>query len=381
MKEEKVSVFRRAVYHFHNQLVRGTFARIVAFSIVTVFLCLVLGFVLSLVPSDNGDLFSSVWTATLCALDGGTIAGMEANFGQKIALFIITLFGIVFTSVLVGIITTGIEENLEQIAHEGSKVLERRPHVLVLGCVQVTTEVLRNLAQHNESGRHVEPIVVLEEKRDVVEVGKELDFELKAFPKTNTIYRQGCPYSQDDLSLCSIEHAHTILVTAASDVDAVKTVLVCTAMLKELKRKTPLFVVCEDEDAFTLLPEEDNGHVHLISPDNVLKRAVETMGDRLPATQTYVAGERIEVSDQTRHLLVAANDHVEREESDDLVIRSLLELHSLREERRAEGRPLEVSCMLYFDKNVDPAKRAGADETVLVGHLLAEKISGLIAQT
>lgn len=380
MKEEKISIFRRAWYHFHNLLVRGTFARIVAFSIVSVMLCLILGFILSLVPSDDGDLLSSIWTATLCALDGGTIAGIEANFGQKVALFFITLFGIVFISVLVGIITTGIEEHLEHVAHEGSKVLERRPHVLVLGCTPITTEILRSLAQHNENGRHVEPIVVLEEKRDIVEVGKELDFELNAFRKTNAIYRQGCPYSQDDLSLCSIENAHAILVTAENDVEAVKTVLVCTASLKELGRKIPMFVVCEDKDVFTLLRGEDDEQIHLISPESVLNHALETMSDELPATQTYVAGDKIEVSDQTRHVLIAANDSVEREESDDSVIRALLELRSLCDRRRTEGNPLVIACMLYFDKNVEPAKRAGADQTVLVGHLLADKISGLIEQ-
>ena len=378
MKKEKVSIFRHAWYHFHNLLVRGTFARIVAFSIVSVMLCLILGFILSLVPSDDGDLLSSIWTTTLCALDGGTIAGIEANFGQKVALFFTTIFGIVFISVLVGIITTGIEEHLEHVAHEGSKVLEHRPHVLVLGCTQVTAEVLRSLAQYYEDGRHVEPVVVLEEKRDIVEVGKELDFVLKSFHKTNTIYRQGCPYNQDDLALCSIERAHTILVTAISDDEAIKTVLVCSALLKELGRKVPMFVVCEDEDAFTLLQGEDDEQIHLISPDSVLRHTVETMQDKLSATQVYIAGDKIEVPNQTRRLLIAANDRVEREESDDFVIHSLLELRSLCDRRQAEGNPLEIACMLYFDKNVEPAKRAGADETVIVGHLLADKISELI---
>ena len=189
MEVQRVSIFSRIRYHFHNLLVRGTAARIIAFTIVTVALCLILGLIFSLVPSEDGDLLTSLWNTTLCALDGGTIAGMEANTGQKAVLFIITLFGIVFSSVLVGIVTNGIEERLDAIAHEGSKVLERRQHVLVLGCVSVTPEILRSLAQNYEHGRHVEPIVVLEEERDIVEVGKELDFELGEFSKTKTIYR------------------------------------------------------------------------------------------------------------------------------------------------------------------------------------------------
>ena len=39
---------------------------------------------------------------------------------------------------------------------------------------------------------------------------------------------------------------------------------------------------------------------------------------------------------------------------------------------------LEITCVLYFEKNVEPAKRAGADEAVLVGRLLAGRISDLI---
>lgn len=378
MKEEGISFYRQARYHLHNLLVRGTFARITAFTIVTVTLCLILGFVLSLVPSPDGDLLTSIWNATLCALDGGTIAGMEGNAGQKAVLFVITLFGIVFSSVLVGIITTGIEERLDDIAREGSKVLERWPHVLVLGCTSITTEILQSLAQDNERSRHVEPVVVLEETRDVMDVGKELDLRLKAFSKTRTICRQGCPYSKKDLSLCSIERARAILVTAPSDDEAIKTVLVCVTLLQELGRETPLFVACEREEAFVSLQREADEPIYLINPDRMLERAVEAMQNERPSTQAFVAGGKVEVADPTSRLLIAANDRVEREESDDLVIRSLLELHPLCERRRAEGNPLEITCVLYFEKNVEPAKRAGADEAVLVGRLLAGRISDLI---
>lgn len=378
MKEERVSIFSRATYHFHNLLVRGTIARIIAFTIVTVTVCLILGFILSLVPSADGSLLTSLWNATLCVLDGGTIAGIEANTGQKAVLFIITIFGIVFTSVLVGIVTTGIEEHLESIAHEGSKVLERRPHMLVLGTTPVTVEILRSLAQNNERSRRVEPIVILEEQRDIVEVGKYFDFKLGAFSKTRVIYRQGCPYSIDDLGLCSIEHAHTILVTAQNDDEAVKTVLVCAALLQKIGHEIPLFVVCENEDAFAPLQKEIGEMIHLISPDLMFASAVETMQAEHPSMQIAIAGNEVEVSDQASRLLIAANDDVECEESDDLAIHSMLELRPLHEKRRAEGNPLEIVCLLYFEKNVEPAKRAGVDEAILIGRLLVDRISSLI---
>lgn len=378
MKEDKVSIFDRVRYHFHNLLVKGTFARITAFTIVAVLLCLVFGFILSLVPGPDGDLLTSLWNTTLCALDGGTIAGTEANAGQKAVLFIVTIIGIVFTSVLVGIITTGIEERLEDIAHEGSKVLERRPHVLVLGSTPVTVEVLRSLAQNNERGARVEPIVVLDGERDIVEVSKELDFELKTYAKTKTIYRQGCPYNDEDLKLCSIEHARAVLVTLPNDDEAVKTAFVCATLLLELGHDAPLFVICEEEEAFDLLPKEISERIHLVSPDLMFVRAVETILDERSATQAVVAGDEVEVSDQTERLLITANEFVDREESDDLAIHTLLKLHPLCEKRRAEGKPLEIICMLIFEKSVDPAKVAGAHETILVGRLLADRISSLI---
>lgn len=379
MKENKVSIIDRARYHFHNALVKGTFARISALTIVATLLCLIMGLILSLVPGPDGDLLTSTWNATLCALDGGTVAGMEGSDWQKVVLFVVTIIGIVFSSVLVGIVTTGIDRRLEDMAHEGNKILERRPHVLVLGSTPVTVEVVRSLAQTNELGQAVEPIVLLEGERDIVEVGEELDFELKAFKKTNTIYRQGSPYSEADLSLCSIENARAILVTLPNDVETAKAVLVCTTMLQKLGRETPLFAICEDEEAFDLLPKETVDKIHLISPDRTLARAVETIRDEHPATQSVVAtGSALEVSDQTTRLLIAANDSVEPEESDNLVILSLLKLQPVCEKRRAEGKPLKIVCMLHLEKNVDPAKVAGASETILVGRLLADKISGLI---
>lgn len=373
-KGKKASIISIGLYHFHNLLVKGTFARIVAFSIVALVICLVLGLVLSFVPGSDGSMLTSIWNTTLCMLDGGTIAGMEAGSEQTGALFVVTLFGIVFTSVLVGIITTGIEERLEEIAHEGSKVLERRSHVLVLGCAPVTAEILRSLAQNNESGKHVEPVVVLEENRDIVELSKELDHELRAYHKTKTIYRQGCPYDESDLSLCSIENARAILITAQSDNDAVKSVLVCITMMEKIGHEIPVFVVCQNEDDFSLLRREAGGLLYLFCPDRVLDRAVEGMQEKCPALLTCVAGDAVEVSDDISRLLITDNDRVGHHESDDLVIRTLIGLHPLCEQRRAEGNPLEIACMLYFDKNVEPAKCLGVDETVLVGRLLADRI-------
>ncbi len=378
MKGWLTSILQRARYHMHNLLVRGTAARIIAFTIITMVICLILALILSLVADPEEGLLTSIWNAMLCVLDGGTIAGIEANDGQRAVLFITTLFGIVFTSVLVGIITTGIEERLEKTAHEGSKVLEHRQHLLVLGHTQMTTEVLRKLAQSYGQSRHVKPIVVLEEERDIVEVGKEIESALRNFPKIRGIYRQGCPYSENDLDLCSIENARAIFVTEQRDDDAVKTILVCTSLLKNLGRKIPIFVVCENEDVFDLLPKDVSELIDIISPDTMLARSVEALQYAYPSTQTISAGDAVEFSDQTGCLLITANDHVEREESDNLVVRSLLELRSLCEKRRAEGNPLEIVCMLYFDKNVDSAVHAGADKTVLVGDLLAGQISNLI---
>ena len=361
-------------------IVRGTATRITALTVVMAVLVVILGFILSLVPSKDGDLLTSIWNTLLCSLDGGTIAGIESNDGQKVVLLITTLFGIIFSSVLVGVITTGIEANLDEYAHEGSKVLELRPHLLVLGCTPMTGEVLRSIAQKNERGHRLEPVVVLTGSRDVMEVGAELDAVLRDYHKTKTIYRQGCTYGEADLNLCSIESAHTILVTVPSDDEAVKTVLVCTALLKELELDTPVYVVCENKEELSRALGEDDGLIRPINPENLLMGALKQMQEVHPATQTMVAGGAVNVSDQTNRLLIAANEDVSREESDNLVIRSLLELRPLCERRRAEGKPLEIGCMLFFERNVDPARRAGADETVLVGHLLAEGVSLLVSE-
>ena len=47
---------------------------------------------------------------------------------------------------------------------------------------------------------------------------------------------------------------------------------------------------------------------------------------------------------------------------------------SLTHGGRAEGNPLEIACMLHFEKNVEPAKCLGVDEIVLVGRILADRI-------
>ncbi len=160
----------RIRYALDNLFTRGTVALIGALAvatallIATVALVVVVSGVGATDASPGPDLFEMMWRSLLRTLDPGTMGGDTGSPGFLAASLFTTLVGIFITSVLIGILTSGIERRLDGLRRGGQLAAERDHHV-ILGWSSQIFSILDELLEANASRRDACIVVMADSPR------------------------------------------------------------------------------------------------------------------------------------------------------------------------------------------------------------------------
>ncbi len=190
---------------------------------------------------DFGDVF---WMSLLRTLDSGTMGGDHGNPLFLGAMLFITLAGIFVVSTLIGILTTGIDQRLEELRKGRSFVVEKG-HSLILGWSPQIFTVISELVVANANKKDG-CIVILAEK-DKVEMEDEIRSKVGDTGVTRIVCRTGSTIDLGDLEIVNPDHARSIIVLCPDgenpDMHVIKTLL---ALVNNTKRKSePYHIVAE----------------------------------------------------------------------------------------------------------------------------------------
>ena len=223
-------------YNFDNLLMRGAGAQILLLIAVTGIMAIVFGLILFITTSEGGPAGSSIWTVLVHSLDPGVLSNSNGSPWFLFILLVVTLLGLFSVGTLISIITASMSKALDQLSHGKSKIVEPKKHILFLGYNEISFEVLRNIFEHNEKDKSFQigkqPVVILEQYKDIVDIKEEIEFKFREYRKTKVICRQGCIFDVNNYDMCSIEKAKQIIITAVSDEEAAETVLACKKALE-----------------------------------------------------------------------------------------------------------------------------------------------------
>ena len=204
--------------------------------------------------SDNLSLPEVIWRAILTTIDTaavGNYTGGPATAGFLIAMLGVTLVGIFLTSVLIGILVTGIQGRLEELRKGRSRVLEEGQTV-ILGWSQTIFTILSELVVANEN-QHRSVIVILAD-RSKVEMEDEIKAHVGDTGRTRIVCRSGSPIDLTDLDLVNLDTSKSVIVlapeTADPDVDIIKTILAITN--NPHRRTEPYHIVAQLRDPASL---------------------------------------------------------------------------------------------------------------------------------
>jgi voltage-gated potassium channel Kch len=134
-------------------------------------------------------------------------------------MFAVTLAGIFTLSTLIGILSSGLEEQIEKLRKGRSRVVEH-DHTVILGWSEQVFPILTELIEANASRKNA-AIVILGNK-DKVEMDDAVRDKIGDTKTTRIICRSGSPTELHDLAIVSIDTARSIIIVAADGADGSK---------------------------------------------------------------------------------------------------------------------------------------------------------------
>jgi voltage-gated potassium channel Kch len=208
-------------------------------------------------------------------LDSGTMGG-DTGTGFRIVMLFVTLGGIFVVSALIGVLSNGLEDQMDRLRKGRSQVLEKN-HTLVLGWSAQIFTVLNELMLANENQNNAR-IVVMADK-DKVEMEDEIRERVEVRGKTRIICRNGAPIDPKDLEIASPHQAKSIIVLPPEnndpDTDVIKTVLAITN--NPHRRVEKYHIVTQLRHAKNLAVLKlvgENDHVQAILTGDLIARVV-----------------------------------------------------------------------------------------------------------
>ena len=267
-------------YRFDNLMSRGTPAMVGMLFLLSLVIVAVAGAVISIArftQEDNKVLpfGEAAWESLMRTLDSGTM-GSDTGNGFRVVMLFVTLGGIFIVSALIGVLSNGLEAQMDRLRKGRSQVLETN-HTLILGWSPQIFTIVNELMIANENQRNGR-IVVLADK-DKVDMEDEIKERVEARGKTRIICRNGSPIDPNDIEIVSPHAAKSIIVLPPEnndpDTDVIKTVLAITNNPKRHAEKYHIVTQIRDPKNLPVLKMVGaNDHVQAILTGDLVARVV-----------------------------------------------------------------------------------------------------------
>ncbi|MGK5545926.1 CASTOR/POLLUX-related putative ion channel [Streptomyces sp. URMC 127] len=174
----------------------------------------------------NGGWPGVAWMSMLRTLDPGTMGGDTGGPVFLGLMLTATIGGIFIVSALIGVLTTGLDNRLQQLRKGRSRLVERG-HTIVLGWSEQVFTVVAELVEANQSERR--SCVVILADRDKVSMEEQIRMRVPGTGRTHVICRSGNPLNRADLELVSPDTARSVMVLPPGgpdgDTSVIKTLL------------------------------------------------------------------------------------------------------------------------------------------------------------
>ena len=272
-------------YRFENTLSAGPIAIIGWLAIVSFILVLIAGVILFFTgfnpdpEADAGlDIIEGAWQSLMRTLDAGTMGG-DAGWGARIIMLLVTIGGIFITSTLIGSISSGIDQSIENLRKGKSRVLESN-HTLILGYSSKVYSIISELCIANENQKN--PRIVILADMDKVEMEDDIRMKIPNTKNTKIIIRNGSPLESTDIEVVNPHEARSIIILSPDneenpDTHVIKSVLAIT----NNKRRKPekYHIVAEIKDMKNLEAAELVGGdeaVYVLSADLISRVTAQT---------------------------------------------------------------------------------------------------------
>lgn len=266
-------------YYFENTISSGPFGVIKWLGLISLAAILFLGVLIIVFGiKDNPEAETSlgfiegVWKSLMATLDPGTMGGDE-GWDFRIVRFSATLVGIFIISILIGIISSGIDEKLEELKKGKSKVLES-DHTLILGWSEKIFSIIQQLIEANTNYKN-RAIVILAE-HDKVEMEDEIKAKIVDLKTSKIIVRSGNPLISSDIEVVNPNQARSIIILSPerenADTFVIKSVMSFTNGKNRRKDAYNIVAEIKEEDNLEAAEVVGNGEAVFVFTSDLIAR-------------------------------------------------------------------------------------------------------------
>lgn len=245
---QKPSLIDRVRYASDEAFAKGAIVLIGWLAVLTLVIILasaLLVWVLRLAPDSS--LPQLIWSSFMHTMDAGTVAGDSGSWTYLLIMLLVTLGGIFVLSLLIGILTTGLEARLEALRKGRSRVIEVG-HTIILGWSEQIFPIIGELVTANANQR--KSCIVVLAPTDKVEMEDAIREKVGPTGKTRIVCRTGSPIDMADLQIASPQTAKAIIILSPEgdhpDAEVIKTMLALTNAPD--RRPEPYHIVAELHD-------------------------------------------------------------------------------------------------------------------------------------
>ena len=125
-RQRRFTLKERFQYWFDNRMTKGSLGLIRALIVVSVILAVTMAALIILLGfNEEGEVASVFWDSIATVINAWMPSFEDGSPGYVIIMAITAISGVLFTSVLIGIITSAIEEKIDNLKRGNSFVLEK----------------------------------------------------------------------------------------------------------------------------------------------------------------------------------------------------------------------------------------------------------------
>ena len=217
-------------YWFDNRIAGGSLGLIRFLIVVSIVLAVIIaGLIILFGFNEDSEPAAVFWDSIATVINAWMPYSDDGSPGYLILMTVTAIAGVLFTSVLIGIITSAIEEKIIELKRGNSKVLESG-HTVILGFYPGEYTLLQQLILAAD-GQESCVVIADEMERDEMEQSIRENVDC---PKNFRIICR-CADITDPAAIerCSVSSSETVIIHPTDDTRTVKALLAVSALLRE----------------------------------------------------------------------------------------------------------------------------------------------------
>jgi len=229
-KKNRFPLRARFRYWFDNRMAKGSLGFIHILIIASlIFAILIAGLVVALGLSDDGEPASILWNSVATLINAWMPYFEDGGPGYIALMSFTAIAGVLFTSVLIGIVTSAIEEKIIDLKKGNSPVLEQG-HTVILGFQSGEFTLLEQLILA-AAGKPACVVIADDVERDEMEQAVRDNLDVPQ--NFRVICRTADINDPVSLEMCSIETCKTVIISPMDDIKTIKALLAVSVLLHE----------------------------------------------------------------------------------------------------------------------------------------------------